>query len=151
MKTIVTICMICFGFTAFSQNSEIEVKNAVETFFVGFHEQDSTIINQVVTKDIILQSIGRTKDGKATVRNEDFNQFITSIVSIPKDQKFEEKILSFNIQIDGNLANVWTPYEFWFNGAFSHCGVNSFQLVKMDDVWKIVYLIDTRRKENCIK
>ncbi len=141
--------MLCFGFAAISQNPELEVKNTVETFFIGFHQQDSTLVHNVVTKDVILQSIGTDKNGKTVVRNEDFNQFITAIMSIPKDQKFEEKLLSFNIQIDGNMANVWTPYEFWFNGEFSHCGVNSFQLVKIDEAWKIIYLIDTRRKTGC--
>ena len=149
MKLLMTVCIVCLGLNAFSQNPEIEVRKAVETFFMGFHQQDSTIIKQVVSKDLILQSIGKDKDGNTFVRNEDFNQFLISIVSIPKDQKFEEKLLSFNIQIDGNMANVWTPYEFWFNGEFSHCGVNSFQLVQLDNVWKIIYLIDTRRKTGC--
>jgi hypothetical protein len=44
---------------------------------------------------------------------------------------------------------VWTPYRFIFNGKFSHCGVNSFTLVKLNGEWKINYVIDTRRKEKC--
>jgi hypothetical protein len=55
----------------------------------------------------------------------------------------------YNIQIDGAMANAWTSYEFWVNGSFSHCGVNSFQLFKDEGAWKIIYLIDTRRKEGC--
>ena len=47
------------------------------------------------------------------------------------------------------MAHVWAPYEFWYNGEFSHCGVNSFQLFKEEDTWKIIYLIDSRRKEDC--
>ena len=30
---------------------------------------------------------------------------------------------------------------------FSHCGVNSFQLFNDNGQWKIIYLIDTRRKK----
>ena len=56
-------------------------------------------------------------------------------------------ILGFDIKIDGNMANAWTPYEFWFDGNFSHCGINSFQLIKEDKTWKIIYLVDTRRKK----
>jgi len=62
-----------------------------------------------------------------------------------------KKITFSNILIDGNLASVWTPYEFYFKGQFSHCGVNSFQLVKSNNEWKIQYIIDTRRKDNCKK
>ena len=83
------------------------------------------------------------------MRTEDFSKFLKSIVSIPDTVNFQEKILSFSIQVDGAMANAWTPYEFWYNDAFSHCGVNSFQLFKDGADWKIIYLIDTRRKKGC--
>ena len=53
------------------------------------------------------------------------------------------------VKIDGALASVWTPYKFYFNGKFSHCGVNSFQLVRMNNTWKVQYIIDTRRRVGC--
>ena len=65
---------------------------------------------------------------------------MNNIASIPKDRTFEEKLLDFSIQVDANMANAWTPYEFWYNGNFSHCGVNSFPLIKEEDTWKIIYL-----------
>jgi hypothetical protein len=71
------------------------------------------------------------------------------ISTTPEGTNLDERILDYQIKIDGALASAWTPYNFYVNGNFSHCGVNSFQLVKMDDVWKIVYIIDTRRKEPC--
>ena len=103
----------------------------------------------LVSEDIVLQSIGKNREGVTEFKKEKFNDFLKSIVSIPKDQKFEEKLLDFKISVDGPMANAWTPYEFWFNNKFSHCGVNSFQLIKLDRSWKIIYLIDTRRREGC--
>jgi hypothetical protein len=50
------------------------------------------------------------------------------------------------IRIDASLAIVWAPYEFYYKGKYSHKGVDSFQLVRVNGVWKIQYLIDTRRK-----
>ena len=148
-KAVIIILMFC-SLKALAQNNEQEnVRTTIETFFEGFHKQDSTVIKQVVADNIILQSIGRDKKGNTIIKSDEFSQFIKSIVSIPSTVTFEEKILGYNIQIDGNMANVWTPYEFWLNDQFSHCGVNSFQLVKMNDAWKIIYLIDTRRKEGC--
>ncbi|MEO6346895.1 MAG: nuclear transport factor 2 family protein [Aquaticitalea sp.] len=152
MKLIVWLFFMFFVINAFSQTiDEKDVNNTIAGFFEGFHQRDSLIMKEAVSKDIILQTIGKNKEGKTTLETEDFNLFLKSIVSIPKDQKFEEKLLSFHIQIDGNMANVWAPYEFWLNGKFSHCGVDSFQLVKLNGYWKIVYLIDTRRKENCVQ
>jgi hypothetical protein len=134
----------------FAQNpEELKVKNTVIQFFDAFHKQDSVAIREVVSDDITLQSIGKNKEGVTELKIENFDDFLKSIVSIPKDKKFEEKLLDFKIRIDGDMANAWTPYEFYFDGKFSHCGVNSFQMVRLEGVWKIIYLIDTRRKEDC--
>ena len=78
--------------------------------------------------------------------NESSKEFYISIATIPKDVVVEEKILSYNIQVDGTMAHVWTPYEFYMNGKLSHYGVNAFTLFKENEKWKIIYVIDTRRK-----
>ncbi|RYZ94279.1 MAG: hypothetical protein EOP47_28140, partial [Sphingobacteriaceae bacterium] len=54
-----------------------------------------------------------------------------------------------DIKIDGELASVWTPYKFYLGDKFSHCGINFFQLMKMATGWKVIYIVDTRRKDNC--
>lgn len=146
MKSILYVILLLISVETFAQ-SEAEVQKTIETFFEGFHKQDSTLLNQVVYKDVKLQTIATNREGKTILHTEDYDKFITSILSIPENQKFEEKLLSFDIKIDGNMANAWTPYEFWFNDQFSHCGVNSFQLIKVDNVWKIFFLVDTRRKD----
>ena len=64
------------------------------------------------------------------------------VVNRQADQKWDERLLDYKVEIDGNLAHVWTPYEFWFNENFSHCGANSFTLAKFDDGWKIIHLIE---------
>lgn len=146
MKSILYFILLLISAETFAQ-SEAEVQKTIETFFEGFHKQDSTLLNQVVYKDVTLQTIAINREGKTILHTEDYDKFIASILSIPENQKFEEKLLSFDIKIDGNMANAWTPYEFWFNDQFSHCGVNSFQLIKVDNAWKIFFLVDTRRKD----
>lgn len=148
-KTLATLLVIT-SFVTFGQTPEEEaVKNTVDAFFTSFHEQDSVGLASFVTNDIVLQTIGTGKDGKTILREDNYNDFIRSIVSIPDSIKFKEKILDYSIQVDGAMANAWTPYEFWINETFSHCGVNSFQMIKLDGVWKILYLVDTRRREGC--
>ncbi|WP_289644669.1 nuclear transport factor 2 family protein [Maribacter aestuarii] len=131
-----------------SQEEEA-VKNTIKKFFESFHAQDSVGMQSLVHQEITLQTIGAGKDGVQRLRTERFEDMIRSIVSIPDSVKFEEKILDYSVEIDGPMANVWTPYEFWLNSEFHHCGVNSFQLFKEAHAWKIIYLIDTRRREGC--
>jgi len=47
------------------------------------------------------------------------------------------------------LARLATPRAFYPGPKFSHCGYDSFQLVKLAGGWKIAHIIDTRRKEKC--
>jgi hypothetical protein len=82
------------------------------------------------------------------VRNQPISGFATSISKLTKGAA-DERIVFETIKIDGPLAAVWTPYQFYLNGQFSHCGVNSFQLVRLNGQWKIQYIIDTRRKQGC--
>ena len=83
------------------------------------------------------------------IRNlgQDFQDFLR-FVGTPSANTFDEQIEFAAIQVEESLASVWTPYRFILNGQLSHCGTNSFQLVKMEDGWKIQYIIDTRRR-NC--
>lgn len=140
-----TVLTLIFFFTTFIQAQNKEVQQTIETFFDGFHQRDSVKIKSVCAETMILQSISEGK--KATkLENEKPSEFYKSITTIPSNMQFEEKILSYTIQVDGSMAHAWTPYEFYINGKLSHSGVNAFTLFKEDDVWKIIHLIDTRRK-----
>ncbi|RLJ68832.1 putative lumazine-binding protein [Lacinutrix venerupis] len=148
-QVIVILSLFLYGSINAQTQNEIEIKNTIETFFEGFHKQDSLIMKPLMHKSLILQTVGKDRGVVVELSTTKGSDFLKSIVSIPKESTFQEKILSYNIQIDGNMANVWTNYEFWFNSKFSHCGVNSFQLIKQNNTWQIFYLVDTRRRENC--
>ena len=126
------------------------VKKVVETFFDGFHKQDSIIMKSVVGNKVVLQTTGRNKEGKTMFRTEKIEKLYSSIVGIPDSISFQEKLTSWSIQVDRTMANAWVGYEFWLNGEFSHCGINSFQMVNFDGEWKIIYLIDTRGRAGCL-
>lgn len=106
-------------------------------------------MKRVVDTDVKMQTVNLNILGNMIVRDTNFNDVINFMITTPDSIPFHEKILDYKIQIDGGMAHVWAPYEFWYNGEFSHCGVNSFQLFKDKDTWKIIYLVDSRRKEDC--
>jgi len=45
--------------------------------------------------------------------------------------------------VEGRIAMVWLPYDFYVNGAWSHCGIDVFTMVKQDTTWKIANLVYT--------
>jgi hypothetical protein len=144
------ICLIFLGGTPLlGQSQSLSVQQTIERFFAGFHEQDSTKMKESLSTHLILQTIVTDSTGNASIRSERPSDFLKAIASIPASVHFQEKLLSFHVQEDGAMAHAWTPYEFWIDDKFRHCGVNSFQLLKEQGGWKIIYLIDTRRKEGC--
>jgi len=144
-----TLFFVCAVTLMAQSQDKTEVKQVIETFFEGFHKQEVKLIQSVLADDIVIQTTSRDKDGKTLFRSETVNELITAITSIPDSIVFKEKLNSWSIQVDRTMANAWIGYEFWINGNFSHCGINSFQLVNFDGEWKIIYLIDTRGKNGC--
>ena len=138
------------AFTAAAQSAEeIAVRQTIDRFFEGYHARDTALMGTVLGASALLQTVGRSPEGQPVLRSEVMDDFIASIASIPDTVQIQEKLLEYRIQIDGDMAHAWTPYEFFLRGAFHHCGVNSFQLFRDRDGWKIIYIIDTRRREGC--
>lgn len=143
MKNIFALTLF-FGSLSFAQQtSNSEIEKPIRNLFLAMKNADSELLKTVFADAAILQTI--TKDG---VKTENITDFVSSISKMKKDD-LDERISIEGIHTDGNLASVFTPYSFYFKGKLSHCGANSFQLVKQNGDWKIQYLIDTRRKDNC--
>ncbi|MFD2518482.1 nuclear transport factor 2 family protein [Salinimicrobium flavum] len=151
IKFIPTMILLCLTISVSAQeiSEDEKVKKTIETFFQGFHARDSVVMKSVFHEDPIVQTIGRTKEGEVKLVNEELGKVLKGIVAIPLETEFKEVLHNYEIKIDGEMAHAWTPYSFYMNGNFSHCGVNSFQLLKVKEEWKIIFLIDTRRKEGC--
>ncbi|WP_299222898.1 nuclear transport factor 2 family protein [uncultured Aquimarina sp.] len=125
-------------------------KQAVLDFFEGFHSGDTVQIKKtILSMDMVMQTIFKTKDGKVKTNTTKIEKFLEAIHNRPKDQKWLEKLLDFRVDADDRIAQIWTPYEFYVNDQFSHCGVNIFQLFNDGKTWRIIAIADTRKREGC--
>ena len=150
MQRIIFYLTVLISTTVWAQESaEQAAEQTIKTFFEGFHKGDTTLMKSVMMDKVLMQTVYKTKEGKDVLVTDEPGKLVTAVANRPSDQKWEEKILGYSVKVDGNMAHVWTPYEFRFNGDFSHCGVNSFQLFHDNGTWKIIYLIDTRRRQGC--
>lgn len=144
--TILTIILTTKNLDA--QTAEDSVKTVIKQLFDGMKNGDPVMIRHAFADSAILQTIVKNKEGKIFIQNDNVDQFAQSISKLKKGAA-DEQVVVESIKMDGPLATVWAPYKFYFDGKFSHCGVDSFQLVCIDGNWKIQYLIDTRRKQPC--
>ena len=145
---LIALTMIVFTISASAQTAEDSVKTVINKMFDSMKNADAAGLKAVFADSMVLQTISRNKEGATIVRTENVTGFV-DFVGQQKPGAADERISFETIRIDGPLAMVWTPYQFYFDGKFSHCGVNSFQLVRFSGQWKIQYLIDTRRRQGC--
>ena len=149
MKFIICLCcsLVFISTTKAQEMSNKETKEVatlINTMFAAMKNSDTNLLKTCFSKNAVFQTIV-TKDGTTEVRNELVQDFINSVGKQPVSS-LDERIKIDTILIDATLASVWTPYQFYYKGQYSHQGVNSFQIVHLSEGWKIQYLIDTRRK-----
>lgn len=145
---LLLLILTLFNLKTYAQGGSEEVVEPINALFDGMRQSDTALMRSAFAPTALLQTITKTKDGLTTVRTEELNKFISSIAK-PHDEVYDERITVDMVKVDGDLATVWTPYRFYVGDKFSHCGVNSFQLVRLNGSWKIQYIIDTRRREGC--
>jgi hypothetical protein len=148
-----TLVFFSAGPLVFAQKSKPEdpekaIKTTINRFFEGVEKGDTALLKSTCTAGMVLQTFMADKAGTMQVYTEELADFL-NMIATPTSDKYEERIRFKAIHAEKSLASVWTPYSFFINGKRSHCGTNSFQLVKMAEGWKIQYILDTRRKEAC--
>ncbi len=146
-KSNFSFLLLClFPFLSVAQDADI--LKPVYQLFDGMRAGDSTAVRDAFMPAAIMETISTDKAGNVIVKQGELSDFVTA-VGTPHDAQWDEKIWSYKVRKDGNLATVWTDYTFYLGEKLSHCGINSFTLVKQAEDWKIKHLIDTRRRENC--
>ena len=159
------LCTIFLWLVLFQFSSALEAQNTVENtveevvaandsqlinacvdlVFEGMLMADSSMVSSAFTKDALLQTVYETEADKSP-RSGSLPQFL-HMVSQAKEGFWIEKTVSRKILVNESLAHVWMEYEFYLGDQFLHCGVNSFQLVKIEGKWKIIYLCDNRQEK----
>ena len=126
-----------------------KVTSVIQELFDGYRAGDSTRVRAVFTADAHAQTILTSTAGEDK---------LSDVVSIDKfinyiggglEEVHDEKNWDIKIHSDEHLATVWTKYAFFLGENFIHCGTETFLLRKVNNNWKIFYLIDTRRNSGC--
>lgn len=153
MKLFLTTTLFLLCLNLFAQENRKEdslaIISIISDVFNGMRTSDSSIMSRHLHANAIMQSIGANKEGVNKLSAVASPEGWLKAVAQPKAQIWDERTWDYQLQFEDKLASVWMNYAFYIDKSFSHCGVNSFTLVKIDDVWKIIYIIDTRNRDNC--
>jgi hypothetical protein len=114
-----------------------------QKLFDAMAAHDGADAKALFTPDANLVSVA--PDGKVTVTPI---EKWTDRISSGKDN-WLERMWSPKTQNGNAIATVWGEYDFHLNGKFTHCGVDSFTLVKTNGEWRIAALVFTRQTSGC--
>ena len=148
-KLLIVLIFISVSQTSVAHNLQqpTQIDNAVTApiyqLFDAMREHDQDKILAQFSSEALLQRI----TAKGEIINTDVKKFALSIST--NTSKLDEHLLAIDINQQNELASVWTPFAFYLNDKLSHCGSNSFQLVKLNGEWKIHYLIDVTYVGDC--
>ncbi|MFU8813377.1 MAG: nuclear transport factor 2 family protein [Balneolaceae bacterium] len=147
-KTICAVLSLLLIAPLVAEAQEADVHATIITLFDGMREADGEKFLAQLTPDATLHTVAPQPDGTTERRAADLQQFAAAI-SQAGEGTLDEVIDSMEIHIDGHLATAWMHYTFIRAGTFSHCGVNTMNLVRSDGDWRIFSIVDTRRTEGC--
>jgi hypothetical protein len=85
--------------------------------------------------------------GRHKIARESWAEFATSIGGGP--DTIAEQLIDPAVEIDSDIAMIWSPYVFTVNGKVQHCGIDHFDLVRENGVWKVLNATWSERNANC--
>jgi len=80
--------------------------------------------------------VGDVHEGKYRVR--------TRTYADTRDRAFDidlvERGWDPTVLVSGTIGIVWYPYDIYVDGAWSHCGIDIFNMIRTDEGWRIAVL-----------
>ena len=119
----------------------------VRRMFDGMRAGDSAMVRSVFDSGARLVTVA-VRNGVPRIERGSLDDFLRA-VGTPHDEVWDERISDEVVHVDGPLATAWMRYRFYAGSTFSHCGVNSFELIRRPDGWRVSSIADTRRREGC--
>ncbi len=143
--TIVYLILMGASEHSYAQNEKKEVLQVAQQLLDAIEKGDTTSFRSLFLPNAMIYTV-REKDGQTVTASRspfaDTFRADTRIIERMKEKGVE-------VQVHGDIAQVWAPYNLWVNEAFSHCGIDVFTLLKTAAGWRIAVLSYSIEKEGC--
>ncbi len=147
IKFFVLALILSVNYNTSAQDDEAQILATVDKFFAALGEHDMGALREITIEDTLHISTrpieGITNYG---IRN---NEELIASFSTPTESVWLERYWDETVLIREDIAVFWAPYDFHIDGNFSHCGIDSFQLLKREGFWLLSNMSWTMETENC--
>ena len=128
-----------------ASGDERDVVAAVQKIFEAMGKCDPATIRALTLPEGRLFRL--TPGSDQPPRSQTLDEFAAQFAAC--NRQLVERSWSPQVRVHKGIASFWAPYDFWIDGKFSHCGIDSFELVKAGDAWKLTSGIYTVEREGC--
>lgn len=128
-------------------SEEAAVLAPINGIFAAIAARDGQAVLPFVRAEGRATAAGNKSDGAPVVNSRSWADFAAGLK--PGSEKFEERMPSPAIEVDGDIAMAWGDYVFLVDGKVVHCGVNHFDLVRENGAWKVLNVTWSRRTTGC--
>ncbi len=127
-------------------NSNAEVLETIDRFFEALNTKDAEGMRAVMT-DAGYVRVASFAEGRPPYRERTFTDVWESIQS--QEGALYEVYWDPTVLVHRDIAVAWMPYSFDYNGKRTHCGIDVFDLVRIEGKWKIASLMYTVEPNEC--
>ena len=136
--TLPLLCLLVRALPVTAQSAEADraaILAVVDSAMARISRNDFAGTAQLMLPDAVTYQVATAGDPTrygATTR-EEFAK------AVPQ-QQYTERGFSPEVRISGRIATVWLPYDFFIDKKWSHCGVDTFTMIKVGAEWRIAVL-----------
>ena len=114
----------------------------VQSLFDALGERDTDLLREVLHPEILMHSVERSAAGERSASTSTLEGMVDRLEA--DGPRMTERMWGPEVRISGDLATVWTPYDFYVGEDLSHCGADAFILMREGGDWQITSLSWTR-------
>jgi len=120
------------------------IVETVQHLFDALETGDAALLREVLDEDVVMHFWEESADGAVSEGQATVDGLATRITT--SDVPLIERMWEPEVRMSGEMASVWTAYDFYAGETFSHCGVDQATLIRSGGSWRVVALSWTRQQ-----
>jgi hypothetical protein len=138
---VVFLLLTLVASPARSQSGDAEAKVVLavaDSVLLALSSGDGKALTRLTIDSAVVGGVG-LRNGVERTSLRSWTQFINR--TGPSD--FTERGFDATARVQDRVAQVWMPYDLYIGDKWSHCGVDTFTLMKSEGRWRVAALIYT--------
>ena len=130
----IAICFFCAS-AAVSADDKADMLAVADEALERINAEDSAGLAALMIPETMIY-IGDTHEGRDRVRTRDYVSTRDRVI----EADLIERGWDPTILVSGTIGVIWYPYDIYVDGAWSHCGVDVFNMIRTESGWRIAAL-----------